>query len=90
MTRYGSCRARVEHVIARLKDWQIRRQRRRRGNAINDTLHIIAGLWNLKTHNELRVKSSAAARSSQRQALQACFAARRPIVGQLTDGSICR
>jgi hypothetical protein len=43
-------RARVVHVIARLKDWQILRQCRRRGDAINHSLHIIAGLWNLKTH----------------------------------------
>lgn len=50
-------RARVEHVIARLKDWQILRQCRRRGNAINHTPHIIAGLWNLKTHAPLRVNS---------------------------------
>lgn len=42
-------RARVEHVIARLKDWQILRQCRRRGQAINHNLHIITGLWNLKT-----------------------------------------
>jgi hypothetical protein len=48
-------RARVEHVIARLKDWQILRQCRRRGDAINHSLHIIAGLWNLKTRNQLRV-----------------------------------
>jgi hypothetical protein len=39
---------RVEHVIARLKDWQILRQCRRRGAAINHSLHVIAGLWNLK------------------------------------------
>ena len=44
-------RAHVEHLIARLKDWQILRQSRRRGNAINHNLHIIAGLWNLKTPN---------------------------------------
>jgi hypothetical protein len=50
-------RARVEHVIARLKDWQILRQCRRRGDAINHTLQIIAGLWNLKTRNHLRVNS---------------------------------
>jgi Transposase DDE domain len=50
-------RARVEHVIARLKDWQLLRQCRRRGDAINHSLHIIAGLWNLKTHNQLRVTS---------------------------------
>jgi hypothetical protein len=50
-------RARVEHVLARLKDWQILRQCRRRGHSINHSLHIIAGLWNLKTHNQLRVTS---------------------------------
>lgn len=50
-------RARVEHVLARLKDWQILRQCRRRGHAINHALHIIAGLWNLKTHKPLRVNS---------------------------------
>ena len=37
-------RARVEHVIARLEDWQILRQCRRRGHAINHSLQIIAGL----------------------------------------------
>jgi hypothetical protein len=37
-------RARVEHVLARLKDWQILRQCRRRGEAINHNLHTIAGL----------------------------------------------
>ncbi|KAA1248385.1 hypothetical protein F0Q45_20915 [Mycobacterium simiae] len=45
----GAFRARVEHVLARLKDWQILRQCRRRGHAINHSLHIIAGLWHLKT-----------------------------------------
>ena len=50
-------RARVEHVIARLKDWQILRQCRRRGDAINHSLQIIAGLWNLNTHTQLRVTS---------------------------------
>ena len=43
-------RARVEHLIARLKDWQILRQCRHR-DAINHSLHIIAGLCNLKTRN---------------------------------------
>ncbi|WP_051468723.1 hypothetical protein [Mycolicibacterium tusciae] len=32
---YRRIRARVEHVIARIKDWQILPQRRRRSNAIN-------------------------------------------------------
>ncbi|MGH3971050.1 MAG: hypothetical protein ACRDTV_23820 [Mycobacterium sp.] len=50
-------RACVEHVIARLKDWQIPRQCRRRGYAINHHREIIAGLWHLKTRNQLRVTS---------------------------------
>ncbi|MGV7354139.1 transposase family protein [Mycobacterium kansasii] len=50
-------RARVEHVIARLKDWQILRQCRHRGQAINHSLQIIAGLWILKIHRHLRVNS---------------------------------
>jgi len=48
-------RARVEHVIARLKHWQLLRQCPRRAETINPTLQIIAGLWNLKTHRQLRV-----------------------------------
>jgi hypothetical protein len=31
------------------------RQCRRRGDAINHSLHITAGLWNLKNHSQLRV-----------------------------------
>lgn len=50
-------RARVEHVIARIKDWQILRQCRRRGDAINHSLQIVAGLWNLKPFSQLRVNS---------------------------------
>jgi hypothetical protein len=50
-------RARVEHVIARLKDRQILRQCRRRGQAINHSPQIVAGLWNLKTPNQSRVNS---------------------------------
>ena len=50
-------RARVEHVLARLKDSQIQRQCRRRGEAINHSPQIIAGLWNLKTHKQLRVNT---------------------------------
>jgi DDE superfamily endonuclease len=50
-------RARVEHVIARLKDWQTLRQCRRRGHAINHSLQIVAGLWNLKIHRQLRVNT---------------------------------
>jgi hypothetical protein len=44
-------------VIARLKDWQILRQCRRRADAIDHSLQIVAGLWNLKTRTRLRVKS---------------------------------
>jgi hypothetical protein len=50
-------RTRVEHAIARLKDWQILRQCRRRGDAINHSLHIITGLWNATNHTQLRVTS---------------------------------
>jgi hypothetical protein len=55
--KHRRIRARVEHVLARLKDWQILRQCRRRGQAIDHSLHIITGLWNLKTHRQLRVNS---------------------------------
>ena len=41
--------ARVQHVIARPKHWQILRQCRRPGDAINHSLQVIAGLCNLKT-----------------------------------------
>jgi DDE superfamily endonuclease/Helix-turn-helix of DDE superfamily endonuclease len=47
--KHRRIRARVEHVIARLKDRQILRQCRRRGQAINHSLHIITGLRNIKT-----------------------------------------
>jgi hypothetical protein len=50
-------RARVEHLITPLKHGQILRQRRRRGEAINHSLHPIARLWNLKTRNQLPVNS---------------------------------
>ena len=36
-------RARVEHVRARLKDWQVPRQHRRRGQVINHSLRTVAG-----------------------------------------------
>ena len=41
-------RARIEHVLARMKDWQILRQCRRRGNAINLAARAVAYLWNAK------------------------------------------
>lgn len=44
-------RARTEHVLARMKNWQMLRQCRRRGNAINLAARYIAFLWNLRlTH----------------------------------------
>lgn len=52
-------RARVENIIARIKDWQILRQCRRRDQAINHSVQIVAGLWNLKACGRLRVNSSA-------------------------------
>ena len=55
--KHRRIRARVEHAIARLKDWQILRQCRRRGQSINHSLQIIAGLWNLKIRAPLRVNS---------------------------------
>jgi hypothetical protein len=44
--RHIQVRARIEHVIARMKDWQILRQCRRKGNAINHALHAVAYLYN--------------------------------------------
>lgn len=44
-------RASVEHAIARLKDWQVLRQHRRRGDAINQTLRAVATVYNLRLDN---------------------------------------
>lgn len=48
-------RARIEHVIARLKDWQILRQCRRRGHSIDLAFRAVAYIYNL--HLELRINS---------------------------------
>lgn len=48
-------RASVEHVIARLKDWQILRQCRRKAKGIDQALQAVAGIYNLRI--DLRVKS---------------------------------
>jgi hypothetical protein len=53
--KHRRIRARVEHITAPLKDRQILRQCRRRGQAINHSLHTITGLWNLKNQGQLRV-----------------------------------
>lgn len=42
-------RARVEHAIARLKDWRMLRDHRRRGDCLVQTLRAVAFLHNLKT-----------------------------------------
>jgi hypothetical protein len=43
-----AAKARIEHVLARMKDWQILRQCRRRGEAINYALQAVAYLYNIK------------------------------------------
>lgn len=53
--RHKRMRATVEHVLARLKDWQILRQCRRKGDSLDRLLQIIAGLHNLR--QQLRVNS---------------------------------
>ena len=53
--RHRRRRARVEHAIARLKDWRVLRDYRRRGHHLADTLQAVARLHNLRI--ELRDKS---------------------------------
>ena len=53
--RHRRIRARIEHVIARLKDWQILRQCRRRGPAIGFALRAVAYLYNVRL--DLRLNS---------------------------------
>ena len=48
-------RARVEHVLARLKDWRVLRDHRRRGRHVEATIRAVAALHNLRL--ELRDKS---------------------------------
>ncbi|HVK89731.1 MAG TPA: transposase family protein, partial [Kofleriaceae bacterium] len=45
--RHRRRRARVEHAIARLKNWRILRDHRRRGRHLADTLNAVAFLHNL-------------------------------------------
>lgn len=42
------CRARVEHAIARLKNWRVLRDHRRRGRHLDDTFHAVCVLHNLQ------------------------------------------
>ena len=53
--RHRRRRARVEHAIARLKDWRALRDHRRRGVHLPDTLQAVTLLHNL--HLDLRDKS---------------------------------
>lgn len=46
--RHRARRARVEHVIARLKTWRVLRDHRRRGRHLLDTARAVAYLHNLK------------------------------------------
>ncbi len=41
-------RARVEHALARLKDWRVLRDHRRRGRELLDTVRAVAALHNIK------------------------------------------
>ncbi|GAA2350314.1 transposase family protein [Dactylosporangium salmoneum] len=49
-------RATIEHVIARLKDWQILRQCRRPGTAIDDAIRAVAAIYNHRL-DQLRLNS---------------------------------
>jgi hypothetical protein len=51
--RHRRRRARVEHAIARLKNWRVLRDHRRRGGHLADTLQAVAFLHNLHL-DELR------------------------------------
>ena len=53
--RHRHRRARVEHALARLKDWRVLRDHRRRGHALEDTMKAVATLHNLRI--ELRDNS---------------------------------
>jgi len=53
--RHRRRRARVEHVLARLKDWRALRDHRRRGRHVPDTVAAVAVLHNLRL--ELRDRS---------------------------------
>jgi hypothetical protein len=46
--RHRRRRARVEHAIARLKDWRVLRDHRRRGTHFMETVRAVAVLHNLK------------------------------------------
>jgi Transposase DDE domain/Helix-turn-helix of DDE superfamily endonuclease len=53
--RHRRRRARVEHAIARLKDWRVLRDHRRRGGHVEATIQAVAFLHNLRL--EMRDRS---------------------------------
>jgi hypothetical protein len=53
--RHRRRRVRVEHAIARLKDWRVLRDHRRRGDHVEATIQAVAFLHNLRV--EMRDKS---------------------------------
>lgn len=48
LAAHSRLRAWIEHVLAPIKDWQMLRQCRRRGNAINRAVRYVAFVWNLR------------------------------------------
>lgn len=48
LVEHRRIRARIEHVLARMKDWQILRQCRRKGDGINQAVRAVAYLHNLR------------------------------------------
>jgi hypothetical protein len=50
--RHRKRRARIEHVLARLKDWRALRDYRRSATTLLDSVRAIAHLYNLKLRND--------------------------------------
>jgi hypothetical protein len=48
LAAHKKLRARIEHVLARVKDWHMLRQCRRRKRAIDLAARAVAYLWNLR------------------------------------------
>jgi hypothetical protein len=51
--RHRHRRARVEHAIARLKDWRVLRDHRRRGSQLANTVSAVAFLHNLRITRDI-------------------------------------
>jgi hypothetical protein len=56
MAAHKELRFRIEHVLARMKDWQMLRQCRRRKRAIDLAVCAVAYLWSLRL-TDLRINS---------------------------------